>query len=203
MKKLIPITLAVFSLALAAPALAGHNTYYKIKGGSATVNVSAAGSLASEYGIDIDRRVGPLKLKKGGSVYHSNKSLTADFTKSSKIVVAYDTRGANGKKGGVTTVTINRLSLRVGGKNSFVIGRVSGSSTVPGVSVKSGEIRVFNVNGGKVKKSKSKGAKYRFSSNKVTFNSALTNLLNTFGTPMGNKKASAKVNLGGISISIK
>lgn len=203
MKKLIPLALAAFSLVMAAPALAGHNTYYKIKGGSATVNVSAAGSLASEYGIDIDRTIGPLKLKRGGAVYHSNKSLTADFTKGSKIVVAYDTRGANGKKGGVTTVTIDRLSLRVGGKNSFVIGRVKGDSTVPGVVVKSGEMRIFNVEGGKVKKSRTKGAKYRFQSNKITFNSALTNLLNTFGTPMGNKKASAKVNLGGISIAIK
>lgn len=203
MRKIFLPALAALSLLLAAPAHAGHNTYYKIKGGSVVVNVSAASTLSSKYGIDMDSRIGPLKLKRGGAVYHSNKSLTADFTSSSKITLRYDTRGANGKKGGVTTLTINRLSLRVGGKNSFVIGRVSGSSTVPGVEVNSGEIRVFNVDGGKVKKSRAKGTKYTFKSNKVTFNSALTNMLNKFGTPMGHLKASAKVTLGGIAIKVR
>lgn len=202
MRKFILLPVAALTLALAAPAFAGHNTYYKIKGGSATVSVSAAGTLSSQYGIDVENKIGPLKLKRGGYVYHSNKSLTADFTSGSKIVINYDTRGANGKKGGVTTLTIKRLSMRVGDKNSFVIGRVSGSSTVPGVTVSPTEIRIFNVEGGKVKKSKGK-TKYKFNSRHITFNSALTNMLNKFGTPMGNKKASAKVNLGSISVKVK
>jgi hypothetical protein len=203
MRKLIPLALAALTLVLAAPAFAGHNTYYRIKGGSATVSVAAASELSGQYGIDVARRIGPLSLKRGGSVYHSNNSLTADFTSRSKIVVSYDTRGANGHKGGVTTLTIKRLSIRIGGRNSFVIGRVSGSSTVPGVTVRSGEIRVFNITGGKVKKSSAGGVKYVFNSNKVTFNSALTNMLNSFGTPIGNKKASAKVNLGSIAVKVR
>ncbi len=203
MRKTILLASAALSLLLAVPAFAGHNTYYKIKGGSASADVSAAKMLGNDYGIDIDRVVGPLKLKRGGSVYHSSNSLTADFTSATKIVVKYDTRGADGKKGGVTTFTIKRLSLTVGKKSSFMIGNVSGSSTVPGVTVKSGEIRVFNIGGGKVKKSKSGKYAYTFSSKDITFNSALTNLMNAAGTPMGNKHASAKIDLGSFSVKVK
>ncbi len=203
MRKTILLASAALSLLLVSSAFAGSYTYYKIKGGSASVDVSAAKKLDSEYGIAIDRVVGPLKLKRGGSVYHSSNSMTADFTSSSKIVVKYDTRGEDGKKAGVTTFTIKRLGLTVGKKRSFMIGHVSGSSTVPGVTVKTGEIRVFNIGGGKVKKSKSSKYAYTFASSEITFNSALTNLMNAAGTPMGNKHASAKIDLGGFSVKVK
>lgn len=192
MRKFTFSAIAALCLILAAPAFAGHATYYKIKGGSATVSVSAAKTLKSDYGIGIDSKVGPLKLKRGGSVYQSSNSMTADFTSGAKIELRYDTRGPDGKKASVTKVTIKRLSLTIGQKKSFLIGRIDGN-----------ELRVLNIDGGKVKKSKSSGYKYTFKSSKVTFNSALTNLLNTFGTPIGNKRASAKIDIGAISVKVK
>lgn len=200
MRKLLISAIAVLALVLAAPAFAGHNTYYKIKGGTVKFSIKAASSLDSTYGVDMGSTVGPLNLKKGGSVYQSSNSLTSDVKGSFKI--KYDTRGADGNKGGVTTLTVSRLSLTIGQKNSFLIGNIKGSSTVPGVSVASGEYRIFNISGGKVKKASGK-YKYKFSSGKVTFNSQVTNLLNTFGTPKGNDKASAKVNLGSVSVKVK
>lgn len=191
MRKLIFLAAAALALALAVPAFAGHNTYYRIKGGSATVSVSAAKKLKDEYGIGVSRKLGPLGLKRGGSVYQSSNSMTADFSSGSKIKVKYDTRGADGDKAGVKTITLKRLSLTIGKKNSFVIGTYKGR-----------ELRVFNIKGGKVKKGSGKYA-YKFSSQDVTFNSALTNLLNTLGTPMGNKKASAKIDIGSISVKVK
>jgi hypothetical protein len=202
MRKFIFSAAAILALALAAPAFAGHATYYKIKGGSLTVSVDAAKTLESKYGIDLGGTVGPLKLKRGGSVYQSSNSMTADLVKSESFKIKYDTRGADGNKGGVTTVKISNMSLTIGKKKSFVIGNVSGSSTVPGVSVKSGEYRIFNIGGGKVKSS-SGGYKYKFTSGDITFNSAITNLLNTFGTPKNTNKASAKVDLGSVSVNVK
>lgn len=191
------------SLVLAAPATAGHNTYYRIKGGSMALQVKAAKQLKSDHGIVIKKKIGPLALKRGGLVYHSNRTMNADLARASKIVLRYDTRGADGRKGGVTTLKLNRLSLHVGARNSFLIGRVSGSSTVPGVRVRSGELRILNIAAGKVKKSRAKGQRYSFSSSRVTFNSALTNMLNSFGTPIGNKHASAKLRLGRLSVKLR
>lgn len=206
MRKLLLLAVVAISLTLVASAYAkkgdGHATYHKIKGGSVTVSVSAAKKLGDQYGIDIDRKIGPLKLKRGGFVYESSNSMSSDLTSGSKITLRYDTRGADGKKGGVTTIKISRLAITIGQKRSFMIGNVSGSSTVPGVSVPSGEHRVFNIDGGKMKKSKGSYA-YKFSSKHVTFNSSLTNLMNTFGTPIGKLKASAKVDLGSISVKVK
>jgi hypothetical protein len=199
MRKLLISVIAGLCLVLAAPALAGHNTYYKVKGGTAKFNIKAASELSSKYGIDIDKTISK-SIKKGGSVYQSSNSLTADLKGSFKI--KYDTRGADGNKAGVTTITVNRLYLAIGKKNSFLIGNVKGSSTVPGVAVKSGEYRIFNISGGKVKKASGK-YEYKFSSGKVTFNSQLTNLMNTFGTPQGTFKASAKINIGSVSVKVK
>ncbi|MFT4048343.1 MAG: hypothetical protein QM648_00720 [Solirubrobacterales bacterium] len=190
MRKLLISATAVLALVLAAPAFAGHNTYYKVKGGSATADISAATTLKSRYGIDVDRRL-TLKLKRGGYVYNSNKALIADFTGGSKIKIAYDTRGPDGKKAGTTTVTITKLSVTVGSKSSFIVGMYKGQ-----------DMRVFNIGGGKMKKTSGKYA-YKFSSKHITFNSQLTNLLNTFGTPVGNDRASAKVDLGGFSVKVK
>jgi hypothetical protein len=211
-RRSLPFLLAaICALILAAPALAGHATYYKIKGGSLSFNVSAASDLSKNYGIEMSDNasggskstLGNFSLKKGGSVYQSSNTLTADVKKSQSITIAYDTRGPNGHKAGTTTITIKRLSLTIGKSTSFLIGNVSGSSNVPGVSVKGGEYRVFNIGGGKVKKSKSKKYKYSFSSKDLTFNSQITNLLNTFGTPKGTNKASAKIDLGSVSVKIK
>lgn len=203
MRKLVIPVIASLALILAAPAVAGQYTYYKIKGGSLSLKVNAANTLDSQYGIDMGKTVGPLSLKKGGSVYDSNDTLTADVKNSQSFTIKYDTRGADGKKAGVTTLTVKRIGLTIGTRKSFLVGHVSGSSTVPGVTVTGGEFKIFNIDGGKVKKSKSKKYKYTFSSGKVTFNSQVTNLLNTFGTPMGNDKASAKVDLGHVSVKIK
>jgi hypothetical protein len=205
---------AICALILAAPVLAstnGHATYYKIKGGSLSFGISALPSLSKDYGIEMSdnasggggNTIGKFSLKKGGSVYQSSNTLTADVKKSQSISIAYDTRGPNGHKAGTTTITIKRMSLTIGKTSSFVIGNVSGSSDVPGVTVKGGEYRIFNIGGGKVKKSKSSSYKYTFSSNDLTFNSQVTNLLNTFGTPKGTNKASAKIDLGGVSVKIK
>lgn len=199
--KLFFIVIAACALLIPASAFAGHNTYYKIKGGSLAFNISAKSSLSKDYGTTISG--GPFSLKKGGSVYQSANTLTADVKNSQSLTIEYDTRGPNGHKAGTTTVTIKRLSLTIGKTNSFLIGNVSGSSTVPGVTVAGGEYRVFNIGGGKVKKSKSSRYKYTFSSNDLTFNSQITNLLNTFGTPKGTNKASAKVDLGSVSVKIK
>lgn len=215
MRKFILSAISILALAVAAPAFAasggGHATYYKIKGGSLSINLSANSALKGEYGINLSDSVsggganslGPFSLKRGGYVYQSSNSMTADVNKSQSITLKYDTRGADGNKGGVTTLTINRLSLTIGKKSSFVIGNVSESSTVPGVSVAGGEYKIFNIAGGKVKKSSSSKYKYTFSSSDITFNSQVTNLLNTFGTPKGNKKASAKIDLGGVSVKVK
>lgn len=214
-RRSIPFLLAaIFALALVAPvyaATSGHATYYKIKGGSLGFNMSAASTLSKDYGIELSdnasggggNTLGNFSLKKGGSVYQSSNTLTADVKNNQSISIAYDTRGPNGHKAGTTTITIKRLSLTIGKSSSFLIGNVSGSSTVPGVTVKGGEHRVFNIGGGKVKKSKSSAYKYTFSSNDLTFNSQITNLLNTFGTPKGTKKASAKIDLGSVSVKIK
>lgn len=202
MRKLLISAIAVLALVLAAPAVAGQYTYYKIKGGNLTFNIGAANTLDNQYGIDMGKVIGPLSLKKGGSVYDSNDTLTADVKNSQSFTIKYDTRGADGKKAGVTTLTVKRIGLTIGTKRSFLIGNVSGSSTVPGVTVTGGEFKIFNISGGKVKKASGK-YKYKFSSGKVTFNSQVTNLLNTFGTPMGKDKASAKVNLGSVSVKIK
>lgn len=191
MRKFLILAAVATSLTLTATAFAGHATYYKIKGGSATISVSAAKMLKNDYGIEIDRTVGPLKLKRGGSVYQSSNSMTADFTSGSKVVIGYETRGPDGKKAGVTKVTITRLSLTIGKKNSMIVGSHDGQ-----------EMRIFNIEGGKVKKSSGK-YRYKFSSKHITFNSQLTNLLNTFGTPVGNKRASAKIDLGSISVKVK
>jgi hypothetical protein len=204
--KLIFVIAAVSALALAAPAFAaknGHATYYKIKGGSLSFNVGAKKALSNKYGIDVERTVGPFSLKKGGSVYQSSNSMTADVKSNQSFSIAYDTRGPNGHKAGVTTLKVKRLSLTIGKSKSFLVGNISGSSTVAGVKVPSGEYRIFNIDGGKVKKSKSSKYKYTFGSGKVTFNSQVTTLLNTFGTPKGTDKASAKVNLGSISVKVK
>jgi hypothetical protein len=201
--KLTLLVIAALALLIPATAFAGHNTYYKIKGGSLSFKIGAKSTLANKYGIDMDSNLGPFSLKKGGSVYQSSNSLTADIKQSQSFTIAYDTRGANGKKGGVTTLKIKRLYLTIGKSKSFLIGNVSGSSTVPGVTVKSGEYRIFNIDGGKVKKSSSSKYKYTFASGKVAFNSALTNLFNSFGTPKGTDKASAKINLGSIAVKIK
>lgn len=206
MRKLLISAIAGFALIIAAPAFAandgGHATYHKIKSGTLKFSIGAANTLDSKYGIDMGRTVGPLSLKKGGYVYESSNSMTADVKKSQSFTIKYDTRGPDGKKAGVTTLTINRLSLTIGKKRSFLIGNIKGSSTVPGVTVTPGEHRIFNISGGKVKKASGK-YKYKFSSGKVTFNSSVTNMLNTFGTPMGNDKASAKVNLGSVSVKVK
>jgi hypothetical protein len=201
MRKLLISAVAVLALVLAAPAFAGHNTYYNIKGGSLAFDISAKSKLDKDYGTAISG--GPFSLKKGGSVYQSANTLTADVKNNQSLTIEYDTRGPNGHKAGTTTVTIKRLSLTIGKTTSFLIGNVSGSSTVPGVTVKGGEYRVFNIGGGKVKKSSSSKYKYTFSSNDLTFNSAITNLLNTFGTPKGTNKASAKIDLGSVSVKIK
>jgi hypothetical protein len=203
MRKLLISAIAVLALALAAPAFAGHNTYYKIKGGSLSFKIGAKSTLANKYGIDVDSNLGPFSLKKGGSVYQSSNSLTADVKQSQSFTFAYDTRGANGKKGGVTTLKFKRLYLTIGKSKSFLIGNVSGSSTVPGVRVVGGEYKIFNIDGGKVKKSSSSKYKYTFASGKVAFNSQVTSLLNSFGTPKGTDKASAKINLGSIAVKIK
>lgn len=194
MRKSIISALVTLSLVVCAPVFAkgGHATYHKIKGGSATISVSAAKALQDEYGIDIDRKLGPLKIKKGGSVYESSNSMTADFSSSAKIVLRYDTRGPDGKKGGEAKVTVKRLSITIGKKKSMIVGQIDGI-----------EKRIFNIGGGKVKRSKSKKYAYTFSSKDITFNSELTNLLNDFGTPIGNKHASAKVDLGSISVKVK
>jgi hypothetical protein len=199
--KLFFIVVAACALLIPATAFAGHNTYYKIKGGSLSFDISAKNTLKSDYGTTVSG--GPFSLKKGGSVYQSANTLTADVKKSQALTIAYDTRGPNGHKAGVTTITIKRLSLTIGKTTSFLIGNVSGSSTVPGITVKGGEYRVFNIGGGKVKKSRSAKYKYTFSSNDLTFNSQITNLLNTFGTPKGTNKASAKIDLGSVSVKIK
>jgi hypothetical protein len=185
--KLILLVVATCALLIPATAFAGHNTYYKIKGGSLAFDISAKNTLDNDYGTVLTG--GPFTLKKGGSVYQS--------------ALVYDTRGPNGNKAGTTTLTINKLSLTIGKTRSFVIGNVKGSSTVDGVSVASGEYRIFNIGGGKVKKSKSSSYKYTFSSNDLTFNSQITSLLNTFGTPKGTNKASAKIDLGSVSAKIK
>jgi hypothetical protein len=199
--KLILTLVAACALLIPASAIAGHNTYYKIKGGSVAFDIAAKSSLDKDYGIGLTG--GPFSLKKGGAVYQSSNSLTADIKKSQSLTLTYDTRGPNGHKAGTTTLTIKRLSLTIGKSKSFVIGNVSGSSTVAGVNVVGGEFKVFNIDGGKVKKSKSSKYKYTFSSQNLTFNSQITSLLNTFGTPKGTNKASAKVDLGSISVKIK
>jgi hypothetical protein len=201
MRKLLISAIAVLALVLAAPAFAGHNTYYKIKGGSLAFNISAKSTLNTDYGIVVSG--GPFSLKKGGSVYQSANTLTADVKKDQAMTIEYDTRGPNGHKAGTTTVKIKRMSLTIGQSTSFLVGNVSGSSTVEGVTVKGGEYRIFNIGGGKVKKSKSSKYKYTFSSQDLTFNSQITNLLNTFGTPKGTNKASAKIDLGSVSVKIK
>jgi hypothetical protein len=209
MRKIILSATVLLALALTAPAFAnsghssGHATYYKIQGGSLSFNIGANSTLNNKYGIDLGSTVGPFSLKKGGSVYQSSNTLTADVKKSQSFTLKYDTRGPNGHKGGVTTLTIKRLSLTIGKSKSFLIGNVSGSSTVPGVSVAGGEYKIFNIDGGKVKKAKSSKYKYTFASGKVAFNSQVTSLLNSFGTPKGTDKASAKINLGSISVKIK
>lgn len=192
MRKLTFSAVFLAILAFAVPAFAGHSTYYKIKGGSATVSVSAASELKNDYGIGISKKVGPLKLKRGGSVYQSSNAMTADFSSGAEIKVTYDSRGPDGKKGEVKTVKIKRLSLTIGKKNSMIVGQIDGV-----------EKRIFNIGGGKVKRSKSKKYAYTFSSKDITFNSELTNLLNDFGTPIGNKHASAKVDLGSITVKVK
>lgn len=204
---------AICALILAAPALAasGHATYYKIKGGTLNFNVSAKSTLSNDYGIEISDNasggggnvLGNFSLKKGAYVYESSKAMTADAKKSQTITIEYDTRGPDGKKAGTTTVKINRLGLAVGKTSSSLIGHVSGSSNVPGVTVAKGEYRIFNIGGGRMKKSKSKKYKYVFSSNDLTFNSQLTNLLNKFGTPKGTNKASAKIDLGSMSVKVR
>jgi hypothetical protein len=201
MRKLLISAIAVLALVLAAPAFAGHNTYYKIKGGRLAFAISAKSTLNNDYGTTISG--GPFSLKKGGSVYQSANTLSADVKNKQSLKIEYDTRGPNGHKAGTTTITIKRLTLTIGKTNSFLIGNVSGSSTVPGITVPSREYRVFNIGGGKVKKSKSSKYKYTFSSNDLTFNSQITNLLNTFGTPKGTNKASAKLDLGSVSVKIK
>jgi len=209
--KLFLTVAAACAVLVPASAFAGHSTYYKIKGGSLSFNVSASNTLSNEYGIELSdnasggggNTLGNFSLKKGGSVYQSSNTLTADVKKSQSITLKYDTRGPNGNKGGTTTLTIKRLSLTIGKSNSFLIGNISGSSTVPGVTVAGGEYRIFNIGGGKVKKSKSSKYKYTFSSKDLTFNSQVTSLLNTFGTPKGTNKASAKIDLGGVSVKIK
>ncbi|MBJ7355587.1 MAG: hypothetical protein JHC98_12245 [Thermoleophilaceae bacterium] len=209
--KLIFAVIAACALVIPATALAGSYTYYKIKGGNVTFDMTAAPTLSKEYGIELSdnasggggNKLGNFALKKGGSVYQSSNTLTADIKNNQSITIKYDTRGPNGHKAGTTTVTIKRMSVTIGQTSSFVVGNVSGSSTVPGVTVKTGEHRVFNIEGGKVKKSKSKSYKYTFNSSDITFNSQLTNLLNTFGTPKGTKKASAKIDLGSFSVKIK
>ncbi len=182
---------ALVAVVLAAPALAGHNTYYKIKGGDVKLDVSASKQLMRDYGIAIDRRIGPLTLTRGGQVYHSKSSLLADFSAASRIKIKYDKRGDDGKKSGTATVSIKRLSLTVGKKKSYVIGTYKGT-----------ELRVFSIDGGKVRKAGGKYA-YKFASGAITFNSELTNLLNGFGTPIGNKHASAKIDLGSISVRVR
>jgi hypothetical protein len=149
------------------------------------------------------KTVGPLSLKKGGSVYESSNSMTADAKKNQSFTLKYDTRGPDGHKGGVTTLKIKHLSLTIGVSKSFLVGDITGTSTVAGVSVPSGEKRIFNIDGGKVKKARGSKYKYTFSSRKVTFNSEVTTLLNTFGTPKGTDKASAKINIGSVSVKIK
>lgn len=199
--KLIFTLAAICALLIPAAAFAGHNTYYKIKGGSVAFDISAKSSLDKDYGIVLSG--GPYSLKKGGAVYHSNNAMHADIKKNQSLTIAYDTRGPNGNKAGTTTLTVKRLSVTVGQSKSYVIGKVTGSSNVPGISVPEGEYRIFNIDGGKVKKSKSKKYKFTFSSGKLTFNSEITTMLNTFGTPKGTNKASAKVDLGKISVKVK
>ncbi|MBJ7458781.1 MAG: hypothetical protein JHD02_06320 [Thermoleophilaceae bacterium] len=204
---------AICALILAAPALAasGHATYYKIKGGALNFNISASSTLSNDYGIELSDNasggggnvLGTFALKKGAFVYESSKAMTADAKNSQAITIVYDTRGPSGNKAGTTTVKIDRLGLTVGKTSSFLIGHVSGSSTVPGITVAKGEYRIFNIGGGKMKKSRSSSYKYVFSSNDLTFNSQLTNLLNSFGTPKGTNKASAKIDLGGMSVKVK
>lgn len=201
MRKLLISAVAVLALALAAPAFAGHNTYYKIKGGSLAFDIAAKSTLDKDYGIVLSG--GPYSLKKGGAVYHSNNAMHADVKSNQSLTIAYDTRGPNGNKAGTTTLTIKRLSVTVGQSKSYVVGKVKGTSNVPGITVPSGEVRVFNIDGGKVKKSKSKKYKFTFSSSKLTFNSEITTMLNKFGTPKGTNKASAKIDLGSISVKAK
>jgi hypothetical protein len=198
--KLILSVVAACAL-IPATAFAGHNTYDKIKGGSLAFNIAAKSSLDKDYGIGLTG--GPFSLKKGGSVYQSANTLSADVKNSQALTLTYDTRGPNGHKAGTTTLTIKRLSVTIGKSKSFVIGNVTGSSNVAGVTVAGGEYRIFNIDGGKVKKSKSSKYKYTFSSNSLTFNSQVTTLLNTFGTPKGTNKASAKIDLGSVSVKIK
>jgi hypothetical protein len=199
--KLFVTIAAACALLIPASAFAGHNTYYKIKGGSVAFDISAKTSLDKDYGIVLSG--GPFSLKKGGSVYQSANTLSADVKNNQALTLTYDTRGPNGHKAGTTTLTIKRLSVTIGKSKSFVIGNVTGSSTVDGVNVEGGEFKVFNIDGGKVKKSKSSKYKYTFSSSKLEFNSQITSLLNTFGTPKGTNKASAKVDLGSISVKVK
>src|SRR3954453_21835564 len=92
--KLILLVVAACALLIPTTALAGHATYYKIKGGSLSFNISAASSLDKDYGIVLNG--GPFSLKKGGSVYQSSNTLTADVKNSQSISIAYDTRGPNG-----------------------------------------------------------------------------------------------------------
>lgn len=199
--KLSLLAVAACALLIPATAFAGHNTYYKIKGGSLAFDLSAKSTLNNDYGIVLSG--GPFSLKKGGAVYQSSNSLTADVKSNQSMTLVYDTRGPSGKKAGTTTLTINRLSVTIGKSKSFVIGNVKGSSTVAGVNVVGGEFKIFNIDGGKVKKSKSSKYKYTFSSSDLTFNSQVTSLLNTFGTPKGTNKASAKIDLGSVSVKVK
>lgn len=208
--KLIITLAAACALLVPATAIAAA-TYYKIKGGTVSFKIDAASTLSDDYGIELSDNasggggnvLGNFSLKKGAFVYQSNNSMTADFKKSQAIIIEYDTRGPNGNKAGTTTLKIDRLGLTIGQSSSFLIGRVTGSSNVPGITVPTGEHRVFNIGGGKVKKSKSSSYKYTFSSNDVKFNSQITTMLNKFGTPKGTNRASAKIDLGSMSVKIK
>lgn len=192
MRKSVLFAALVLALTIfVVPALAGQYTYYTIKGGKATVKVSAANELSRDYGITVNKTIGPLAIKRGGTVFHSKNSMIADFSAGSRVKVKYVMRAADGGKGEKVTVSIKRLGITVGAKKSYVIGTYKGE-----------ELRVFNIDGGKVKKARGKYA-YTFASSKITFNSALTNILNEFGTPTGTKHASAKVDLGSISVKIK
>src|SRR4051812_19962720 len=105
-------------LLIPASAFAGHNTYYKIKGGSLAFDIAAKSTLDKDYGTVISG--GPFSLKKGGSVYQSANTLSADVKSNQSIKIAYDTRGPSGQKAGTTTITIKRLSLTIGKTSSFL-----------------------------------------------------------------------------------